>query len=300
MMPIIEVSNLSFSFDEKPVLDSISMAIAPGTVYGFLGINGAGKTTTLRLLLGLLKTRHSDIRLLGRDLATHRLEILQRVGSLIEQPSLYGHLSGKENLEVVRLSYDAPKSRIDQVLRIVGLSEAGGRKAKTYSLGMKQRLAIGIALMNAPDILILDEPTNGLDPSGIIEIRQLIKRLNQEEGLTIIVSSHLLAEVEKMATHVGIIHKGRIMFEGDLHQLQHIRNGRMSVTAEVDDVDRGIELLSPEYAVAREGNLIRLHLRDKQAIAQANALLVNNGVDVYGLSAGKGDLEELFISIINS
>jgi ABC-2 type transport system ATP-binding protein len=297
--PIIEVNELSYSFGQKPVLDAISMTIKARSIYGFLGINGAGKTTTLRLLLGLLRPKKADIRLFGLDLSNHRLDILRRVGSLIEQPSLYAHLSAKENLEIFRLSYGCSKSAIDKVLHIVGLTNTGSKKVKAYSLGMKQRLAIAVALIHGPDILILDEPTNGLDPSGIIEVRQMIRRLNEEEGLTIVVSSHLLSEVEKMATNVGIIHKGKMMFEGEIQELQRIRTGRMSIVAEVSNIETALAVLNPRYTAVRDGDTIKLDLNDRASIALANSLLVNNGVDVYRLSAKTGDLEDLFISIIN-
>ncbi|RYF94725.1 MAG: ATP-binding cassette domain-containing protein, partial [Chitinophagaceae bacterium] len=200
---IIETNNLDFSFGAgQKILQDLSLAVPQGSIYGFLGPNGAGKTTTIRLLLGLLKVQSGTIRLFGKDFGKNRLEVLRRIGSLIEQPSLYMHLTGKENLEVFRLSYQCNKKRIGEVLELVGLQKAAHKKAKAYSLGMKQRLAIAISLLHEPELLILDEPTNGLDPTGIIETRELIRKLNKESGKTIIVSSHMLAEVEKMATHV--------------------------------------------------------------------------------------------------
>jgi len=210
---IVHIEGLTHRFGHQTALDNISLAIPKGSIYGFLGANGAGKTTTLRLLLGLIKKQKGKITLFENDLMVNRISMLKKIGSLIEQPSLYSHLSGKENLHVFGLAYPYSRKRIDEVIKTVGLTVAADKKVKAYSLGMKQRLAIAIALLHDPELLILDEPTNGLDPNGIIDVRNLIKKLNSE-GKTIIISSHLLSEVEKVATHVGIIHNGKIVFEG--------------------------------------------------------------------------------------
>ena len=207
---IITTSALDFSFSSgRKVLNDINLAVPKGSIYGFLGPNGAGKTTTLRLILGLIKSSGDKVKIFGQDLNKERIFILHRIGSLIEQPSLYLHLTARENLEVFRLSYGSDEKRIKEVLEIVGLSDTADKKARAFSLGMKQRLAIAIALLHDPELLILDEPSNGLDPNGIIEMRKLIIKLNQEFGKTILISSHLLTEMEKMATHLGIIHQGR-------------------------------------------------------------------------------------------
>src|SRR5687768_12450469 len=184
---LIETKALSYNFNNGvKTLDNINLQVAGGSIYGFLGPNGAGKTTTLRLLLGLLKKQQGGITLFGKDVQQHRMDILRRLGTLIEQPSLYLHLTGKENLQIFRLTYQCSKSRIDEVLQLVRLQQAANKKVKAYSLGMKQRLAIAIALLHDPEILILDEPTNGLDPNGIIETRELIKELNRNHGKTIL------------------------------------------------------------------------------------------------------------------
>src|SRR5215217_3036739 len=210
---VIKTTALNYRFSKtQKTLDDINLVVEKGSIYGFLGPNGAGKTTTLRLLLGLLKNQSGQIEIFGADFSKNRIGILKRTGSLIEQPSLYGHLTAVENLEVYRKLYGASKSRLTEVLKLVGLEGTGFKKAKQFSLGMKQRLAIAVALLPNPELLLLDEPTNGLDPNGIIEIRELIKSLNKEHGVTVLVSSHILAEVEKMATHVGIIHKGKLVF----------------------------------------------------------------------------------------
>src|SRR5215204_4593233 len=217
---IIKTIGLSYHYSKDvQTLFDIDLNVERGSIYGFLGPNGSGKTTTLSLLLGLLNNQKGDIEIFGDHLHANRINILKKIGSLIETPSLYGHLTAKENLEVYRQVYAASKERVAEVLQIVGLADTGKKVAKKFSLGMKQRLSIALALLPNPELLILDEPSNGLDPAGIIELRELIKKLNKEYGMTILISSHLLGEVEKMVSHVGIIFKGKMLFQGALSEL---------------------------------------------------------------------------------
>jgi len=296
---IIETRRLFFAFQTRQrILNDLNLQVPAGSIYGFLGPNGAGKTTTLRLILGLLKKQEGDITLFGRNLQANRIDILRRIGSLIEQPSLYLHLTGKENLEVFRLTYQTNKNRIDEVLQLVQLQQAAHKKVKSYSLGMKQRLAIAIALLHDPEVLILDEPTNGLDPNGIIETRELIKQLNREWGKTILVSSHLLAEVEKMATHVGIIHKGKLLFQGGLQQLQQLKSKQSAVEIEVNDVTRAQQVLQEQFPVKQvNGTRLLVSFESRERSALLNKLLVQQGVDVYQMAVTQNDLENLFIQI---
>ncbi|WP_345258239.1 ABC transporter ATP-binding protein [Flaviaesturariibacter amylovorans] len=296
MTPLIETTHLSHRFAGQPVLQDINLRVEPGAIYGFLGPNGAGKTTTLRLLLGLLQVQQGEARLFGQDIRTSRLPILKRLGSLIEQPSLYGHLTARENLEVYRRIYGADKARIDAVLQLVDLAGTGKKKAKQFSLGMKQRLSIAIALLHRPELLILDEPTNGLDPNGIIETRELIRRLNREEGTTIIVSSHILAEVEKMASHVGIIHKGKMLFQGTLPELKHMQQGKSLLQLDTSDNEGALRLLQSEGAERKNGHLV-LPFTGKDGVGRVARVLVQNNVDVYLLQPQQNDLEQLFIDI---
>ena len=218
--PAVAISGLTYRFGRNPpALNEVAMSVPTGAIYGFLGPNGAGKTTTLRLILGLLRRQSGEIRVFDQGLEEHRASILSRIGSSIEVPSIYDSLTAAENLEVWRLAFGCARSRIPAVLEQVGLTETGSKRAGQFSLGMKQRLAIAVALLHEPSLLILDEPTNGLDPHGIIEVRKLLRRLNQELGITILVSSHLLGEIEKLVTHLGIIHRGRMVFEGTLAEL---------------------------------------------------------------------------------
>ncbi|TCJ18637.1 ABC transporter ATP-binding protein [Flaviaesturariibacter flavus] len=294
---IIETKGLTYRFaGGATTLHDINLQVPQGSIYGFLGPNGAGKTTTLRLLLGLLQSQQGSIRLFGLDPAARRLEVLRRLGSLIEQPSLYTHLTARENLEVYRRVYGAPKERVEAVLQLVDLAGTGKKKAKQFSLGMKQRLSIAVALLHNPELLILDEPTNGLDPNGIIETRELIKRLNRESGVTIIVSSHILAEVEKMASHVGIIHKGKLLFQGTLGELHAMQSGSRHLEVDTSDNEKALRLLGDAGAQRRNG-LLQLPLGAKADTARYARLLVENNVDVYLLQPRQNDLEQLFIDI---
>jgi ABC-2 type transport system ATP-binding protein len=208
--PLISFDNVTYCFGRHKVLDDVSLSVPRGGIYGFLGPNGAGKTTALRLMTGLLTPQTGHIRVFGGEPRWWRADI----GALIEQPSLYHHLSGPENLDIYRLSYGCNPGRTAEVLDMVGLDKGLRIKVRHYSLGMKQRLAIAIALMNDPELLILDEPVNGLDPLGIIDIRMLLVRLNRDQGKTILISSHFLSEIEKTATDIGIIARGRLRYQG--------------------------------------------------------------------------------------
>ncbi|HTK22303.1 MAG TPA: ATP-binding cassette domain-containing protein, partial [Mucilaginibacter sp.] len=217
---VISTEGLSFNFGNQQVVRSLSLQVPEGSIYGFLGPNGAGKTTTIKLLLNLLKTDQGSIHIFDKELQSNRISILSQIGSLIEQPAIYLHLSGRENLINRALLLQVPEKRVDEMLDLVHLTDAANKKAGKYSLGMKQRLGIALALLSDPKLLILDEPTNGLDPNGIIEVRELLIRLVTQHKKTVFVSSHLLAEVERMATHVGIIHKGEMLFQGSIKDLE--------------------------------------------------------------------------------
>lgn len=296
---IVETQRLDFRFRSgQPILQQLNLQVPQGSIYGFLGPNGAGKTTTIRLLLGLLKKQAGSIELFGKDFHTNRLPALRRIGSLIEQPSLYLHLTGRENLEVFRLTYQCDKKRIHDVLAMVRLTAAANKKVKAYSLGMKQRLSIAMALLHNPDLLVLDEPTNGLDPNGIIETRELLKELHREHGKTILVSSHLLYEVEKMATHVGIIHGGKLLFQGPLTELQHLQSENSAIEIAVSDVMKAAQVLKGQFPLLGEaGNTIRISFESKERTAQLNRMLVTEDIDVYLLTQTDNDLENLFLQI---
>ena len=298
--PVIKTTALNFSFSPGiKTLDNINLVVPQGSVYGFLGPNGAGKTTTLRLLLGLLKNQQGKLEIFGKEFSSHRIEILKRLGSLIEQPSLYQHLTAKENLEIYRLLYHVDKNRITEVLKIVGLDNTGKKKAKQFSLGMKQRLSIAIALLHQPELLILDEPTNDLDPNGIIETRELIKKLNKEHNTTVIVSSHILNEVERMASHVGIIHKGKMLFQGSLPELQQMKTRPTTLEIETNNNEAAAQLLQ-SYPLKNIAGKLVLSYESKEHVTAINKLLVQNGIEVYALHPQQSDLEQLFLDITSS
>lgn len=285
----------------ETILNKVSLEVPDGAIYGFLGPNGAGKTTTLRLLLGLLKKQEGEVRFFGLPFAPNRISILQKVGTLIETPSLYAHLTAYENLLLLQKIYRCPKSRIAEVLELVGLSETGSKKTGQFSLGMKQRLSIAIALLHNPALLILDEPTNGLDPNGMVEIRELLKKLNREYKITIIISSHLLAEIEKLVTHVGIIHKGEIKFQGTLQQLKELQQENTSLLLETNNSTKAQEIIDQmQLSFVLQNEKILVSVADREKIPALNRALVHNDIQVYEMSVVKNDLENLFMDLISN
>lgn len=298
----LETSGLVHQFSKKEtVLNNINLHVIEGSIYGFLGPNGAGKTTTLRLILGLLKKQQGSISIFGKSFEQNRVAILKKTGSLIESPSIYGHLTAVENLTLLQKVYRCSKDRIPAVLSTVGLPGTGNKKAGQFSLGMKQRLSIAIALLNNPSLLILDEPTNGLDPNGIIEIRELLKTLNQEQGITIIISSHLLSEIEKLVTHIGIINKGNMMFQGTLPELVSRQQQAAVIIVETNDIIKTLRVINDNNCAARiENGKILMPLVSKEKIAAINRQLVNSNIEVYEISCMKNDLETIFMDLINN
>lgn len=293
----IKINNLSHQFDNSQIiLDTINMKIPVGSIYGFLGPNGAGKTTTLRLILGLLERQSGDILILEKPFAKNRIEILKKIGSLIEYPSIYGQLTAKENLLVWQKIYQCPRQRIDEVLTIVGLGDTKNKKTNNFSLGMKQRLGLAIALLNNPELIILDEPTNGLDPNGIIEIRELLIKLNNQLGITILISSHLLSEVEKLVTHVGLIHHGKILFEGELSTLLYHHSSKLYISTSNNKA--AIKLLLPSHHAVFSKEKIELIAKSNVEISAIVNLLVQNKIDVYEVSRGDTNLENIFMNYI--
>lgn len=218
---IITTEKLTKKYRGFTSVDNVSLHIRKGSIYGFLGPNGAGKSTTMKMLLGLTAPTKGDFTIDGMHFPEDRLAILKEIGSFIESPSFYANLTGKENLDIIRRILGLPKHSVDDALELVGLEEFGNRLAKKYSLGMKQRLGLAGALLGRPPILILDEPTNGLDPSGIHEIRNLVKSLPSLYDCTIMISSHMLSEIELIADDIGILNHGRLLFEGSLDELRH-------------------------------------------------------------------------------
>ena len=217
---IITTKQLTKKYKSFVAVSDVSLNIRKGSIYGFLGPNGAGKSTTMKMLLGLTVPTKGSFTIDGKQFPNDRLSILKEVGSFIESPSFYANLTGKENLDIIRRILGLPQNTVEDALEIVGLSEFGGRLAKKYSLGMKQRLGLAGAMLGRPPILILDEPTNGLDPSGIHEIRNLIRSLPDLYDCTVLISSHMLSEIELIADDIGILNHGHLLFEGSLDELR--------------------------------------------------------------------------------
>ncbi len=294
---VIRTEGLTFNFGDQTVVKSLSLQVPEGAIYGFLGPNGAGKTTTIKLLMNLLKTQHGSIHIFEKELQSNRINILSQIGSLIEQPAIYLHLTGKENLLNRALLLEIPAKRVDEMLDLVHLKDAANKKAGQYSLGMKQRLGIGLALLSDPKLLILDEPTNGLDPNGIIEVRELLIKLVTKYQKTVFVSSHLLAEIERMATHVGIINHGELLFQGSIEELQALSQPLVQIEAE-NTVDAANFLKKNKVDVAdvNEHQLF-VPYTDKKQMGEINALLNQNGFTVYSIGKQQKDLEKLFLAI---
>lgn len=220
MNEIISTYNLSKRYGSTYRVNNVNLSVCEGEIYGFLGPNGAGKTTTLKMILGLTRPTDGKVTVFGKDLNENRYLVLSQTGSLIESPSYYGHLTGLENMRIVQKLRDVPDKNVEEALKIVRLENHKDKKVSQYSLGMKQRLGIAMAILSFPKLLILDEPTNGLDPAGIGEIRELIKSLPRRYEMTVVISSHLLSEIEQTATSVGIINDGIMMFQGSMESLK--------------------------------------------------------------------------------
>lgn len=284
---------LTRHFGTVKAVEALDLEVPRGGVSAFLGPNGSGKTTTIRLLLGLLRPTSGSCEVLGRPAGD--LAVLARIGAMVENPSLYPHLTGRENLEITRLLRGCPPSRVDAALEIVGLRDAADRFAKGYSLGMKQRLSLAMALLHEPELLILDEPTNGLDPAGIREMRQLITDLPTRTGTTVFLSTHLLAEAEQVANHVVILAQGRMRFQGSPADLKARTGTRLEVLC--GDPDRALDCLAP---LGLEGERIddRLLLATNPSHTPLVAeKLVGAGIPIHGLTLQHPRFEDLFMTL---
>lgn len=281
------------TYGDFAAVSGLSLGVPSQSVYGFLGPNGAGKSTTIRMLLGLQRPTRGAINLFGRPLA---ISSLRRIGSLVESPSLYPHLTGIENLEVHRRILGLEKPSINTALEAVGLMPVAGRVVRAYSCGMKQRLGIAQALLGEPDLLLLDEPTNGLDPSGIHEVRSMLRELPTRRGVTVFLSSHLLAEVEQVATHLAIVSRGRLQFEGTREELQS--RGVKRILVKTDQLERAQGLLSAAGCPSvREDSHLAITGSCRFDPAQINEMLVRAGIAVSHLELRRPSLEELFLGV---
>lgn len=301
---IIETKQLTKIYHGKSAVDHLDLCIPEGSIYGFLGPNGAGKSTTMKMLLGLIRRDGGFIRINGVDLEDRtRISILRQVGSLVEAPSYYGNLTAYENLKISCMLRELPFQEIDRVLSIVRLQGQKKKKTSHYSLGMKQRLGLANALLGSPKLVLLDEPTNGLDPSGIHEMRELVKSLPTEYGMTVMVSSHLLSEMEQTADHIGIISNGQLIFQDALPILQ-ARSARRIYLRTSDDTAAITylreqphipELLGLAYT-PEEGILIPMV--PDTLLCQLFRQLMEHGIDVYRIEEKSQNLEDIYLGMV--
>ena len=297
MTAAIETRDLTRRFGRRLAVDAVSMTVPERAVYGFLGRNGAGKTTTLKMLLGLIAPTGGTARVCGIDVARDRLGAARRIGALLEAHGFYGNLSGRENLDLTRTLLGLPKTEIDRVLEVVEMTTHAGRRVSDYSLGMRQRLGLARAMLGAPPVLVLDEPTNGLDPDGIADMRRFLKSLPERTGATVLLSSHLLGEIEQTATHVGILSEGRLVLEGALDRLKAELAPEVAVQA--DDVDRAAALAVSsgfEAVMTSDGLIARLKPGEDARLASAalNRTLVEAEVTVFSIGPRTRSLEGIY------
>ncbi len=294
---LVETHNLTKKYGKVRCVDSVNLHVAPGAVYGFLGPNGAGKSTTLKMILGLARPTAGEISLFGLPVnEKNRIKLLKQTGSLIESPSYYGHLTGAENLQTIQTLKGCSKKDIDRVLKIVRLDEAKGKLVNHYSLGMKQRLGLAAALLGFPKLLILDEPTNGLDPAGIQEIRELICSLPAEYGITVVVSSHLLSEIDQMADHVGIIRKGELVYQNTLESLH--THAKQQIALRVSHTAIALDLLRQDGICAtQEDDYLLLPMVDDGYVANLCRQLVSQNISLYRIEKREKSLEDIFLSL---
>lgn len=294
---VLKTTELTKVYQKKQAVSKVSMNIKRGDIYGFIGKNGAGKTTLIRLVLGLASPNHGDFELFeSKNLLASR----KKIGNVIETPSTYANMTAFQNLEAQRIMLGiTDKSIVNKIIDIVGLNDAGKKKSKNFSLGMKQRLGIGLALLDEPEFLILDEPINGLDPTGIKDVRDLILKLNKEQGITILISSHILGELSKMATCYGIINNGILVDEFSSEELA--KRCKQSLVIKVDDTNKAIELLKTDFNITNieliDNNSIRIfEAFDKTG--SINTALVKNDVAVSDMSVVGQDLEDYFMELM--
>ena len=296
-MNIIETYDLCKQYGNALRVAHLDLSVPEGSVYGFLGPNGAGKSTTLKMILGLVRPTAGSIRVLGKGVdRKNRLSVLRQVGSLIESPSYYGHLTGEENLRIVQTLRGVPEKNIREVLQIVRLDGQRGKKLAHYSLGMKQRLGLAAALLGYPKLLILDEPTNGLDPAGIQEMRELICSLPERFGMTVVVSSHLLSEIDQMADHVAIIREGELVFQDTLEALHGRSRHHLALRTTNNAVARAVLQERSVPCQEEEGYLILPILSDELA-AQLTRLLAERHLGVIRLEERQKSLEDIFLEL---
>ena len=297
MESVIVTEGLSKQYGKLLRVNRLNLSVPEGAIYGFLGPNGAGKSTTLKMLLGLVNPTAGEIDILGQRMERkHRLQILQQVGALIEAPSYYGHLSGEENLRILQKLRNVPERNVREVLKIVRLSEHKHKKVSQYSLGMKQRLGLAGALLAFPKLLILDEPTNGLDPAGIQELRELICSLPAGYDMTVVLSSHLLSEIDQMADVVGIIREGNLIFQGRLERLHDMGQRRLALRTDNNNLAAAL-LREKGISLQQNGQWLFLPDLDDGTVAACGKFLLERQIHLLRLEERQKSLEDIFLEL---
>lgn len=297
---VLKTNKITKKYGEQLAADSINMTIKKGDIYGFIGQNGAGKTTLIRIVTGLTHKTSGDMELFGKTGESELNKARTMIGSLIESPAFYGNMTARENLEVSRLVRNiAGKESIDEVIKLVGLADTGKKKVKNFSLGMKQRLGIANALLGNPKLIILDEPINGLDPMGIVEVRELLKKVNREKDVTILISSHILGELSELATCYGIINNGKLIEEVSAEDLRE--KCRQYIELEVDDASSAVTLLERELDITDyevlENNKIKI-FSNLDSVGKINSVISKKGVIVERIGLKGENLEEYFMNAV--
>ncbi len=294
---VIETQGLTHRFGGFTAVDDVDLRVEAGAIYGFLGPNGSGKTTTIRILLGLLRPQAGRVEIFGLPMPNRRRAIARAVGAMVETPSLYGHLSGFDNVDLTRRALGLRPSETWRVLELVDLRDFAGQRAGSYSLGMRQRLGIGRALLGEPRLLVLDEPTNGLDPAGVMDMRRLIRALPARQGVSVFVSSHLLGEVEQVATHVGLMFQGALVAQSTMTEMLASVPRRIEIAVTRAD-EAALRLRAARVDAVTQGEG-RIHIatagRPHEDPARLNALLVGEGFDVSSILTREPSLEEVFM-----
>jgi len=291
----LSVQNLTKKIGKRQIIKGISFELQEGEVFGFLGPNGAGKTTTIRMLVGLIKPTSGSMVVCGYNVRTHFTKAMEQIGCIVENPELYPYLTGKENLlHFARMLPNVPETRITEVVAMVGLQARIDEKVKTYSLGMRQRLGIAQAMLNHPKVLILDEPTNGLDPAGIREMRQFIRELAEQEGLSVLVSSHLLGEIQLLCDRVAIIKNGEII---QVDSVKNLLSSQEKMLWKVDPVDRGKDVLTQLTDVSETADGYLVTAFEEKEVPKWNVQLINEGISVLEMNRKLPALEDLFLEV---
>ncbi len=302
MIPVLTVQNLTKEYGNKRVVDNVNFSVFAGQIFGFVGPNGAGKSTTIRMITGLTPITNGDVRICGYSIKYAYKKAIENIGGIIEMPQLYPYLSGMKNLKILASFYGkAASTRINQIVKLVGMENRIHDKVSTYSLGMKQRLGIAQALLGKPKLLILDEPTNGLDPNGIVEMRHILRTLAEKENMAIIISSHNLAELEQMCDVIGLINNGRIIEHKTMREIDAMLQSKQHVQLLCNYPNYAALLLKEKYNIHAKviGSSIVLNIKDEN-VAIIVSYLVNKKIKIYNIKKIQKSLEELYFELLNN